>query len=93
MEVRFYIDPETQMPHIHRHHVEVHEVREVLRSDYEVRQGSQGALVAIGRTLAGRYLRVVFIPDPDYESAFVITAYDLGPRAMWALRRRKRRKR
>ena len=93
MEVRFYIDPETRRPHIHRHHVEEHEVREALRSPLEVRRGSEGAHVAIGCTIAGRYIRVVFVPDPGYESAFVITAYELGPRALWGLRRRQRRKR
>jgi hypothetical protein len=93
MEVQFYIDPETRMPHIHGHHVEEHEIREALRSSLEIRRGTEGVLVAIGCTVAGRYLRVVFVPDPGDESAFVITAYELGPRALWALRRRKRRKR
>ena len=69
------------------------EVREALRTPLEIRRGYEGAQVAIGRTLAGRYLRIVFVPDPGPESAFVITAYELGPRARRALRGRKRRKR
>jgi len=48
--------------------------------------------VALGRTAAGRYLRVIYVPDPEPDSVFVITAYDLGPKAKRALRRRRRRK-
>jgi hypothetical protein len=47
--------------------------------------------VAIGETRSGRYLRVIYVPDPAPGSIFVITAYELGPRALWALRRRRRR--
>jgi len=36
--------------------------------------------------------RVIYIPDPPPDSGFVITAYDLGPKALKALRRRRRRK-
>ena len=32
------------------------------------------------------------VPDPEPDSGFVITAYDLGPKALKALRRRRRRK-
>ena len=31
MNVRFYIDPETRMPHIYRHGVDEDEVKDVLR--------------------------------------------------------------
>ena len=49
-------------------------------------------LVALGQTRAGRYLRVIYVPDPEAGSVFVITAYELGPKALKALRRRRRRK-
>lgn len=52
------------------------------RRDYEANPDAEG----------GRYLRVIYVPDPEPESAFVITAYDLGPKALKALRRRRRRK-
>jgi hypothetical protein len=44
-------------------------------------------------TRGGRYLRVIYVPDPEPDSLFVITAYELGPKALRALRRRRRRKR
>jgi hypothetical protein len=47
---------------------------------------------AVGRTASGRYLRVVYVPDPELDSVFVITAHELGPKAKHALRRRRRRK-
>lgn len=33
--------------------------------------------MAIGRTLHGRLLRVIYVPDPEPKSVFIITAYDL----------------
>lgn len=65
---------------------------EVLGKPLEDRVGSEGCRVAVGQTEAGRYLRVIYVPDPQPDSAFVITAYDLGPKALKALRRRRRRK-
>ena len=41
---------------------------------------------------AGRYLRVNYVPDPEPDSVFVITGYDLGRNALRALRRRLKRK-
>jgi hypothetical protein len=42
---------------------------------------------------AGRgYLRVIYVPDPLPDSVFVVTAYRLGPNALRALRRRRRRR-
>jgi len=48
---------------------------------------------AIGQTRGGRYLRVIYVPDPSPGSLFVITSYELGPKAKQALRRRRKRKR
>jgi hypothetical protein len=93
VDVRYYIDPETEQPHIYRHGVAEQEVEDVLRRPMEDRPGREGARVALGRTRAGRYLRVIYVPDPAPESVFVITAYQLRPKALRALRRRRRRRR
>jgi len=74
------------------HGVSEQEAREVLARPLEDRPGREGSRVALGRTAAGRYLRVIYVPDPEPDSVFVITAYDLGPKAKRALRRRRRRK-
>ena len=74
------------------HGVIEQEAREVLARPLEDRPGREGSRVALGRTAAGRYLRVIYVPDPEPDSVFVITAYDLGPKAKRALRRRRRRK-
>jgi hypothetical protein len=31
--------------------------------------------------MEGRYLKVIYLPDAIPESGFVITAYELGPKA------------
>ena len=46
----------------------------------------------LGQTAAGRYLQVIYVPDEDPDSVFVITAYDLQGKAKKAFRRRQRRK-
>lgn len=92
MDIRYYIDPTTQEPHIRRHGVEDAEVENVLARPYEDRPGEDGSRLAIGQTRAGRYLRVIYVPDPTPGSIFVITAYELGPKAKAALRRRLRKK-
>jgi hypothetical protein len=93
MELRFYIDPETGRPHLHRHAVVEEEAEDVLRRPFEDRPGHEGARVAVGTTRAGRYLRVVYVPDRQPDTVFVITAYELGPKAKRALQRRRKRKR
>ena len=92
MRVRFYIDRESGEPHIHGHGVSEREVRDVLGRPLEDRQGREGSRVALGQTSSGRYVRVVYVPDPEPESVFVVTAYDIGPKAKRALQRRRRRK-
>jgi hypothetical protein len=92
MNVRFYIDPEAGQPHIHRHGVTEGEVEHILRRPLEDRAGADSSRVALGQSEAGRYLRVIYVPDPDPDSVFVITAYDLGSGAKKALRRRRRSK-
>jgi hypothetical protein len=92
VDVRYYIDPETDQPHIYRHGIVEHEVEDVLRRPFEDRPGQEGSRVALGQTEAGRYLRVIYVPDPLPDSLFVVKAYPLGPQALRALRRRRRRK-
>jgi len=92
MKIRFYIDPETGMPHIHRHGVQEDEAEDVLSNPGEDRPGKEGSRIAIGQTLGGRYLRVIYVPDPDPESVFVITAYELRGKPLTAYRRRRRRR-
>jgi hypothetical protein len=92
MKIRFYIDPETDMPHIHRHGVHEDEAEDVLSNPGEDRPGKEGSRIAIGQTFGGRYLRVIYVPDPDPESVFVITAYELWGKPLTAYRRRRRRR-
>lgn len=90
MRIRYYIDASTDEPHIYGHSVDEDEVEDVLARPMEDRAGRDGARVALGQTEAGRYLRVIYVPDPVPGSVFVITAYDLGDKALKALRRRQR---
>ena len=92
MILRFYIDPDTGAPHLHRHGVSESEAEDVLTRPLEDRPGREGARVAIGQTRAGRYLRVIYVADPEPESVFVITAFDLGAKPLRALRRRRKKK-
>ena len=92
MKIRFYLDSESGEPHVGRHGVGEEEVHDVLVRPLEDRPGRDGSRVALGRTAAGRYIRVIYVPDPEPESVFVITAYELGPKAKRALRRRRGRK-
>lgn len=92
MIIRLYRDPETGLPHIYGHNVNEDEVRDVLSSAIEDRAGHDGSRVALGKTSAGRFLRIIYVPDREPDSLFVITAYDLGGKALQALRRRLRKK-
>ena len=92
MGLRFFLDRETGVPHIHKHEVSEDEVEDVLARAMEDRPGAEGSRIAVGQTRGGRYLRVIYVPDPEPDSLFVITAYELGPKALRALRRRRRRK-
>ena len=92
MNVRFYIDPETETPHIHKHGVDKEEVVDVLLNPGEDRPGREDSRVVIGKTRAGRYLRVIYVSDPEPESVFVITAYELRGKPLFAYRRRLRKK-
>jgi len=92
MELRFYLDPETGEPHIYRHGVTEEEVADVVSGPGEDRPGREGSRVALGLTRAGRYLRVIYVPDPEPDSVFVITSYELRGKPLTAYKRRRRRK-
>ncbi|NES81903.1 MAG: DUF4258 domain-containing protein [Moorea sp. SIO2B7] len=92
MNIRFYIDPNTEAPHIYNHEVDENEVEEVLRNPGEDRPGYDGARVTIGQTQEGRYLRIIYVCDPELDSVFVITAYELRGKPLTAYRRRKRKR-
>lgn len=92
MNIRFYRDPATGEPHIYNHGVTEDEVEEVIRRPGEDRLGRESSRVAIGQTRAGRFLRVIYVLDPEPESIFVITAYELRGKPLTAYRRRQRRK-
>ena len=50
--IRYYIDPTAELPHIYSHDVTEDEVEEVLAKPGEDRQGAEGSRVAIGQTEA-----------------------------------------
>jgi hypothetical protein len=93
MRLRFYLDPETGLPHIYDHGVTEDEVRQVLARPGSSSAGDRNSRIIMGQTLAGRYLKVVFVPDPTPGSGFVVTAYQLRGKALKAYRRMRRRKR
>ena len=92
LQTRFYIDPATGLPHIYDHHVDEDEVMEVLEKPGEDRAGRDGSRIALGQTTSGRYLRVIYVPDLEQDSVFVIAAYELAGKPLTAFRRRRRKK-
>ena len=92
MEIRFYIDPETDLPHIWSHNISELEVEDVLTRPGEDRPGREGSRIALGQTVGGRYLKVIYVTDSDPESVFVITAYELQGLPLKAYKRRRKKK-
>ncbi len=94
MQLRFFNDPETGQPHVYDHGVTEEEVRELFAKRCEdFAAAADDSRIRLGQTWAGRYLQVVYVPDPGWQSAFVVTAYELKGKALRAYRRRQRRKR
>jgi hypothetical protein len=91
VDLRCFIDPSTGQRHIYGHNVSEAEVEDVLARPIEDRPGAESSRVALGQTEAGRYLRVIYVPDPAPSSVFVITAYELRPKALKAVRRRRKK--
>ena len=92
MILRFYFDPATGEPHIYNHGIVEDEFEDVIRRPGEDRLGRGGSRVAIGQTRSRRYLRVIYVPNPEPDSIFVITAYELRGRPRIAYRRRQHRR-
>jgi hypothetical protein len=93
MQVRYYLDPDTGQPHIYGHGVSEDEVQYVLRHSGEDLPGRDNSRQALGQTAGGRYLRVIYVPDPEPDSVFVVTAFELRGKPLQAYRRRRRRRR
>jgi hypothetical protein len=92
MELRFWTNPETGLPHIYDHGVTEDEVRQVLSRPGQELPGRDESRIRLGQTTAGRYLQVAYVPDADRKGAFVVTALELSNKAKRAFRRRQRRK-
>lgn len=92
MDIRYYLDPDTQQPHVYGHGVTEAEVEQVLRNSGEDVPGSRDTRMKLGQTDTGRYLQVIYVPNDGPHSVFVITAYDLHGKAKQAYRRRRRRR-
>ncbi len=81
VEFRFFLDPETGLPHVYEHGVDEEEVEQVLRGPGEDLPAARGSRMKLGRTAAGRYLQVIYVPDEGSDHVFVITAYELAGKA------------
>ena len=92
MNVRYFQDPATGLPHIYDHGVTEAEVEWILARPGEDGPSSGGTRQAIGQTSAGRYLRVVYVPDEEGDGIFVVTAYHLTGKPLKAYRRRTKRR-
>jgi len=91
VNVRFYIDVDTGLPHFEQHGVTEAEVLRVLDTPTENRPGSGDSRILIGRASGGRFIRVVASFDEDGEGVFVITAFEVVGKPLRALRRRMKR--
>ena len=92
MEIRYYQDTDTGKPHIYAHGVREEEVEDVLRRPIENLPGRRRSRVVIGRTRAGRILKVICVPDDGGRDVFVVTAFDLKGKPLRAFKRRSRRR-
>ena len=93
MDVRYYLDPDTGQPHIYDNGITEAEVELILARPGEDGPSSGETRQSTGQTSAGRYLRVIYVPDPEGDGVFVVTAYPLTGKPLKAYRRRQRRRR
>ena len=91
-EHSFLQQSRNRLTHIYDHDVDEDEVEDVLLNPGESRPGRGRSRVAIGQTQTGRYLRVVYVQDPQPNSVFVVTAYELTGQPLRVYRRRQRRR-
>jgi hypothetical protein len=66
VHLRFYLDPETGLPHIYAHGVDESEVQQALRKPLEEIRGRGTSFIAIGQTRSGHYLRIIHSPDDKW---------------------------
>jgi hypothetical protein len=92
MEIRYYRDPESGLPHIYDHGITEIEVEWILARPSEDEACADNSRQALGQTESGRFLRVVYVPDKEGDGVFVITAYPIAGKQLKAFRRRKRRR-
>ena len=62
MDIRYFRDPETELPHILDHGVTENDVEWILGHFGEDGACSGGSRQALGQTKDGRYLRVIHVP-------------------------------
>ncbi len=93
MEVRYFRDAETGLPHIYAHGVTEAEVEWILAHPGEDEACTGDSRQALGQTAHGRYLRVIYGPDEEGDGVFVVSAYPLAGKQLKAFRRRRGRRR
>jgi hypothetical protein len=62
------------------------------RNPVRIARGAKDPRIALGQTAFGRYPRVVYVPDPEPDSVFIITAWELTGRPLAAYRNRRKKK-
>jgi hypothetical protein len=92
VNIRYNRDVDSGRPHIYGHNVVESEVEDVLERPLENLPGSRNSRIVIGRTRAGRLLKVIIVPDDAGEGVFVVTAFDLVGQPRRAFQRRMRRR-
>ena len=93
LELRWNLDAFSGLPHFYeKHGVLETEIEEVLERPAEDRPGSEDSRVAIGATLAGRVLKVIYVPDDDGVGVFVVTAFALRGKPLQAFQHRMRKR-
>ena len=65
MKLRFYLDPETDLPHIYKHEVSENEIAEVLQRPGEDRPGQEGSRVALAKQHPDAICGLSMFPIPD----------------------------
>ena len=82
---------ERRSPHIYANDVVEHEARAVLTHPGEDLPAFAGARMALGQIRPKeRYLRVIYVPDPEANRVFVLTAFRLRGKVLDAARARQR---
>jgi hypothetical protein len=72
MEIRYFRDAESGLPHIYDHAVTEAEVEWIMARPGEDEACSDDSRQALGQTEGGHYLRVVYVPDKEGDGVFVI---------------------